>query len=142
MKITPYQQMLLENFYIEKFCFKVNRNIYKDNAVPIYKNLDLKIEIYRESNDNKKVKVIMFINTSEKSKSIIDFEVEAHSLFFIKDEKECEKRLLITMIMVTYSTLRGFLMERLPIKREKIKGHMYTVIPPLISTEDLLNAIE
>jgi len=134
MKITSFKALRLEKLEVP---FLVCReNPFQDSElVPLEENLSLKAFIQTKREDESEFRIGLILETAEKNKSKFDFAVL--SLFSFKADipltgkSEKEDRYVTTALSVSYSTLRGYLLQKIP----------EIGILPLISIQDLHKAL-
>ena len=130
MKINSFKALQLKKF--ETPFLMCKKNLLQDEkAVPLEENLNFKVFIQPKKEDESEFRVALILETAEKNKSQIDFVV--FSLFFFKadipitGDDEKENRYIITALSISYSTLRGYLFQKMP----------EIGLLPLISIQDL-----
>jgi len=134
MKITSFKALQLEK--LEVPFLMCRENLFQDGEmVPLEENLSLKAFIQTKKEDESEFRIGLILETAEKNKSKIDFAV--FSLFSFKadipltGESGKEDRYITTALSVSYSTLRGYLLQKIP----------EIGLLPLISIQDLRKAL-
>jgi hypothetical protein len=150
MKIIPYNQLLLRIFDVPVLLYQHNYDIEPSKALPISDNLDLKVFLQVNQDNPKEIKVSILLQTLEKGKSELDFTALCSAFFhsqipFPVESGELtkeQKKLLLTALSTTYSTFRGFLLCKLPIKIDRAGTENPVSIIPLLSLDKLLEALK
>jgi hypothetical protein len=154
MKVTPFNRMLLRMFDVPIFFYKNNYDVVPNEALPISNNLDLKAFLRIKQDNPNEIMIHMLLQTLEKEKSQLDFTALSSAFFrseipFPQDQElnlgnltKEQKGILLTALSVTYSTLRGFLLCKLPLGIDNAGTDDPRNIIPLIPLEELLKALE
>lgn len=150
MKIRPFNQLLLRIFDVPIFYYQNNYELEASETLPISENLDLKAFLQVRNDNPNEFRVSMLLQTLERKKSALDFMALSTAFFhseipFPVDSEEFtqeQKRLLLTALSTTFSTLRGYLLGKLPIVLDGAGTENPRNIIPLVSLNELLEALK
>jgi len=138
MKVKSFNLLQLEKIEVPLFTYNINLTLSENDqeVMPIEENLKLKAFIKTKKDDETKFRLGLILETAEKNKSKVDFAIL--SLFYFKGdipitgEKDREAPYITTALSVSYSTLRGYLFQKVP----------EIGLLPLIPMSDLHKALE
>jgi len=133
MKMTSSKLLNLEHIIIEEIHSKLNLNF---PAIPIEDNLSLFYSVLKSHKSENSLAIRMQVKTIKETQ--LQFSAAVMFIFSIKDEKvleeENKRKLIATMVSISYSTLRGILLKELPVADVK------NMILPVIDLPILLKA--
>ncbi len=150
MKIRPFKQLLLRTFDVPIFYYQNNYDLEPEETLPISENLDLKAFLQVKDDNPHEFRVSMLLQTLERKKSALDFTALGIAFFYSEipfpvdfDEfTQEQKGLLLTALSTTFSTLRGYLLGKLPIVLDDARTENPRNIIPLVSLSELLEALK